>query len=151
MPQSRQFAPKPVANTKQSCRIQSKSTPPSTISLRRWHWSTKMKAHLPITVQPTKALVRLLRDQGKNLNRNQPMQIHDVLYTGDEGGITCNITPSRQSKEVILCSLTQLEIMGYSPLEIEMRVYQRARSARLARERSGGPFSFTIKPRSMKR
>lgn len=105
-----------------------------------------MKAHLPIPVRPGEALVHVLRKQGISLGRGQVLHIRNVFYAGDEGGITCDVTPPGQEKQPVLCSLTHLEVVGDSPLVKEMRSYQQRRSAKLARQPSR-PFSFTVKPR----
>lgn len=109
-----------------------------------------MKAHLPIPVRATEALMRMLRKQGVNLKRSQSLQIRDAFYMGDEGGITCDITPHDQSPQVMLCSLTHLEIVGDSPLAKEMRAYQQRRATQLAKEQATS-FGFTLKPRARRR
>ncbi len=93
-----------------------------------------MKAELPIRVRPTRVLIKVLQQRGVNFGPNQALSIRSVSYAGDEGGITCDITPSGQSKQAILCSLTHLEIEDDGPLTKEMRAYQQMRSAQLARE-----------------
>ena len=49
---------------------------------------TKMKTHLPISARGTGGLVRSLRNDGIKMTSRQ-VQIVDVLYFGDEGGILC--------------------------------------------------------------
>jgi hypothetical protein len=93
-----------------------------------------LKEHLPVQVRPTKALIQVLRKQGLNLSRGQSLQIRNIFYAGDEGGITCDITPPGKEKQPVLCSLTHLEIQGSSPLEKDMQVYQQLRLKRLARQ-----------------
>ena len=109
-----------------------------------------MKAHLPIPVRATEALMRMLRKQGMNLKRGQRLHIREVFYMGDEGGITCDITPSDQSQQVMLCSLTHLEVVGDRPLAKEMRAYQKRRATKLAKEQATS-FGFKIKPRARRR
>jgi hypothetical protein len=54
----------------------------------------KVKFALPITARPTKELVNALKKQGVQLDRYRDVQIKGVHYNmGDEGGITCDITP----------------------------------------------------------
>jgi len=48
----------------------------------------KMKSALPITTRPTKNLVKTLKKQGMPLDPYLDVQIRDVYYMGDEGGIT---------------------------------------------------------------
>ncbi len=44
-------------------------------------------------LSPFGAYVRALRERGVKIARNQELQIQDVLYLGDEGGISCNVKP----------------------------------------------------------
>jgi hypothetical protein len=92
----------------------------------------KMKEYLPIIVRPSCALVKMLRRQGFNVDRYKPMEIHSVFYMSNEAGIACDITPKGRDKKVI-CSLTQLEVMGVDALADEMRAYQKERIKKLAR------------------
>jgi hypothetical protein len=108
----------------------------------------KMEKHLPILVRPTSALVKMLRRQGINVDRYKLLEIHRVLYMGNEAGIACDITPKGREKNAVICSLTQLDVMGTDALAEEMRAYQKERIKNLApfpgNER---PMSFTITPR----
>ncbi len=110
----------------------------------------KMKSALPLTARPTKTLIRALRQQGITVSSGQALTIKDVLYVGDEGGISCAIAPPGKPKEVLICSLTHLEIEGSNPLAKAMRSYQQKRSAKLARQQRT-PSSFTIRARSKPR
>jgi hypothetical protein len=94
----------------------------------------KMRAHLPISVRPTPALVKLARKQGLGIQRNDSLQIRSVFYLGDEGGIMCDITPHVNSGEALVCSLTHLEVVGDDSLAREMRAYQQQRSRKLGRQ-----------------
>jgi hypothetical protein len=112
----------------------------------------RMEAHLPIPARPTGAYIRALREQGVKIAPDQELQIQDVLYLGDEGGISCNVTPSKDAKEAIIVSLTHLRVRRQHPLAQEIRAYQRERTRRLAQ--SGGPREpshFTVRPRRRKR
>ena len=111
----------------------------------------QMEAQLPIPARPTGAYIRAMRDQGVKVKRSQPLQIKRVLYSGDEGGIMCDVTPS-EAKQAQLVSLTHLEINPHHPLAREIRAYQRERTKRL--KQSGGPgkpSSFTIRPRKKRK
>lgn len=108
----------------------------------------KMEAQLPIPARPTGAFLRAMRDRGVKVATNQELQIQNVLYLGDEGGIACNVTPSRDAREVQIVSITHLEIDPNHPLAPEIRAYQVERTRKIAR--SGGlrrPVVTTIKPR----
>lgn len=95
----------------------------------------KIKAALPMTMQPTKALIRIMRQHGVSVSPGQALTVKDVLYMGDEGGISCAITPPGKPKEVLVCSLTQLEVARNNPLSREMRTYQQKRQVELARQK----------------
>ena len=113
----------------------------------------KMKAQLPIPARPTGAYIRAMREQrGVKIAHDQELQIKQVLYLGDEGGIACDVTPSRDAKEAVVVSLTHLRVHRQHPLAQEIRAYQRERTRRLAQ--SGGPREpshFTVRPRKKRR
>ena len=106
-----------------------------------------MKANLPITARPTKELLKSLRKQGYPINDRRTLSIRSVLYGGDEMGIGCDITPPGQLKQALICSVTQLEILGDTPLTNEIRAYQQQRKANLARRPDSAPSSHVIKPK----
>lgn len=111
----------------------------------------KMKKRLPITIRPSSALVKGLRRQGINVDRYKPLEIHSVLYMGNEAGIACDITPRGREQTPVICSLTQLEVIGTDALAEEMRAYQKERIRNLARYPGNErPMSFTITPRKKK-
>ena len=104
----------------------------------------KMKEDLPILIRPSSALVKMLRRQGVNVDRYKPLEIHSVFYMGNEAGIACDITPKGRDKKVI-CSLTQLEVIGADALADEMRAYQKERIKNLARiPGNEGPMGLTV-------
>jgi hypothetical protein len=96
----------------------------------------RMKTALPIPARPTRQLVGLLRSKGLSFGPNPRLEIKDVYYAGDEGGITCDVTPPG-SKEVVVCSVTHLRIHPRHPLAAEIRAYQETRVRRLAGWGSG--------------
>jgi hypothetical protein len=95
----------------------------------------QMEARLPIPAFPTKELAQALRQHGAKLSVNRAVFIQQVLYGGDEGGITCDITPTRDAKVASLVSLTHLRLPPDHPLARDVRAYQRARVRRIARSR----------------
>ncbi len=109
----------------------------------------KMEASLPIPVRPTNATIRAIQAQGVKIARNQDLSIKAVFYLGDEGGISCDITPP-DMKTPIVCSITQLRIKSNHPLAEEIRTYQMKRTKRL-RQAGREPTTFTVKPRKKKR
>ena len=113
---------------------------------------SKMEAHLPIPARPTGAFIRAMREQGIKIARDQELQIKHVLYLGDEAGISCDVTLSRDAEEAIIVSLTHLRVRRQHPLAQEIRAYQRERTRRLAQ--SGGPSEpshCTVRPRKKRR
>jgi len=78
------------------------------------------------------------------------LEIHSVLYLGNEAGIACDITPKGREKTPVICSLTQLEVMGTDALAEEMKAYQQERIKNLARYPGNTPIGFTVTPRHKK-
>ncbi len=112
----------------------------------------QMEAHLPIPAQPTSSYIRAMRDRGGKVKSSQKLQIKNLFYTGDEGGIICDVTLSSDAKEVLLVSLTHLKIDPHHPLAREIRAYQRERTQHIAQSgRSSQPASFTIRPREKRK
>jgi len=107
----------------------------------------KMNANLPIIVRPNTALVKILRKKGINADRYKPLEIHNAIYMGNEGGISCDVTPKGQEKVAFICSLTQLEVMGDDDLAQEMKAYQQKRLKSLAQHGANMPMTFTLNPR----
>lgn len=107
----------------------------------------KMKAQLPMPAYPTEAVVHSLRQGNPNITTKQELQIQDILYLGDEGGIACAIY--LPEKEVMtVTSLTHLRIPASHPLAREISAYQAKRTQKLAKMQGPGkPARFTIKPR----
>ena len=107
----------------------------------------KMESQFPIPVRPTGPYIRMMRERGIKIKRNERLQIKRVLYLGDEGGIICDVTPNPDAKEVYLVSLTHLEVEQHHPLARDIRAYQKKRNRRIAQSnQSGQPGSFTIFP-----
>jgi len=98
----------------------------------------KMEAQLPIPARPTGACVRALQEQGVETCRDQVLQIRRVFYFGDEGGISCDVTPSRDAEQALVVSITHLRIDPRHPLWSEIRAYQRQRSIGIAQPRTWG-------------
>ena len=91
----------------------------------------EMEAELPIPVRPTSALVRMLRQHEVKISRDRELEIKRVFYMGNEGGISCDVTPPGMEKTPIICSLTHLRVSARHPLAEEIRVYQRERASKL--------------------
>ncbi len=105
-----------------------------------------MKEHLPMPALATDGLVRSMKRNLPELKRNRQLVIKSVLYSGDEGGIMCDITPDG-SKSAVLCSLTHIEIPADHPLAAKIQAYQQTRVLKLAALGAGQPQRFTLRPR----
>jgi hypothetical protein len=92
----------------------------------------KMEAQLPIPATPTSELVRTLRSKALKIALDRALFIKRVFYLGDEGGIMCDVTPTRDAKEVYVVSLTHLRVAPNHPLSRDIRAYQRTRVRRIA-------------------
>lgn len=92
----------------------------------------KMNLLLPFKVYPTKRLLEMLEDRGSNLKANQEIEVIDLLYHEDAGGIVCCLESLPEDKEAIVISLTHLTIPDENPLAREIRAYQKKRTIRLA-------------------
>jgi hypothetical protein len=105
----------------------------------------EIQANSPISARASKDLLKMLRKQGLPISDRQTLLIKSVFYGGDEMGIACNITPPGKHKQVVICSLTQLEIIGTSTLLDEMRICQEVRKKKLAQLPDSAPGSITIR------
>lgn len=111
----------------------------------------KMEATLPISARPTGALIQTMKSHGVKITRNQALPIKRVFYLGDEGGISCEVTPPGM-KEPIICSITHITIDPSHPLAAEIQAYQTERVKRLARAGGfGKPAHFTVRPRKKRK
>ena len=92
----------------------------------------KIEAQLPIPATPTSATIRQLRTQGLKISAGRVLFIQRVFYGGDEGGILCDVTPTKDAKSVLVISLTHLRVAPNHPLSRDIRAYQQRRIKRLA-------------------
>lgn len=95
----------------------------------------QMEAQLPIPALATPALVHTLRNSGVKIASLRRVQIEQVLYLGDEGGIACGITFPGQADNAVVVSLTHLRLPSHHPLAQAVRAYQSDRTRKLARDR----------------
>ena len=92
----------------------------------------KIEAQLPIPATPTSALVQQLRPKGLKISAQRVLFISRVFYMGDDGGIMCDETPTKDAREAYVVSLTHLRIAPNHPLAHDIRAYQRERVRRIA-------------------
>ncbi|NJN31169.1 MAG: hypothetical protein HC824_12600 [Synechococcales cyanobacterium RM1_1_8] len=81
------------------------------ISLKR-----RLEASLPFKVCPSKQLLKMMKNKGTPM-RDEDYEVGKVLYSGDEGGITCMLKGSVTDKEIVGASMTHLIIDPEHPLE----------------------------------
>ena len=110
----------------------------------------KLAANVPITVTPTKQLVKTLRQQGETIDPKQSYEIDSVLYSGDMGGITCVLKGGEDGKSAYVVSITHLTIDPDHPLAPEVEAYQQQRARMLAIQDSKGFAAELLAARSAK-
>ena len=93
----------------------------------------KLKSHLPIPAKATDALIRSLRSSSINISSNTGIEIKDVMYMGDEGGICCALRVIDQEGVAFVVSITNLRLLNIHPLSPDVRAYQTLRTKKLAR------------------
>ncbi len=94
----------------------------------------QMAAQVPIPALATPALVHTLRKSGVKIAVRRQVQIEQVLYLGDEGGIGCGITFPGQADNAVVVSLTHLRLPPHHPLAPAVRAYQSERTRKLGRD-----------------
>jgi len=95
----------------------------------------KLKTHLPIPVKATEALIRNLRPNSINISSDAHIEITDVMYMGDEGGICCALRVIDQEEVALVVSITNPRLLNTHPLSPDVRAYQTLRTKKLARNR----------------
>jgi hypothetical protein len=91
-----------------------------------------MKNGLPIPAYPSKGLISQLKQRNIKIKADQRLEIIDVYYCGDVGGISCFLKFPFKIEENYVISLTHLRPMSHHPLAREIRRYQLHRVRRLA-------------------
>ena len=94
----------------------------------------KLKANLPIPAKATDALIHNLRNNSINISPKTSIEIADVMYMGDEGGICCALKVTDQEEVAVVVSLTHLRLLNVNPLSSDVRAYQTLRTKKLARK-----------------
>jgi hypothetical protein len=95
----------------------------------------KLKTHLPIPAKATDALIRNLRNSSINISPNAHIEIADVMYMGDEGGICCALKVTDQEEVAVVVSLTHLRLPNTNALSPDVLAYQTLRTKKLSRSR----------------
>lgn len=112
----------------------------------------KLKASLPIQVEPSPELVKLARKNGWAIAPKQRLTVEDVHYMSDMGGISCAIQSIVGEKEALIVSLTHLEFDASHPLAAEVKAYQQRRVRGIAlQNRRGFAEQLMSRERSVRR
>lgn len=91
----------------------------------------EIKQQLPIPAKIPRQLAKTFQEKGRSFKENQDVVIKSVLYSGDAGGIICDIS-ERNQNEAVLCSITNLKIDPKHPLYKKINEYQTKRSINLS-------------------
>lgn len=91
-----------------------------------------------------------MRQHDVKLTRDQELSIKRMFYLGDEGSISCDVTPPGMEKTPIICLITHIEISLDYPLAQEIRAYQTVRARKLG-QAGREPTSFTVRVCGRKR
>jgi len=83
----------------------------------------KLKSHLPIPAKATDMLIRNLRANSINISFNSSIEITDVMYMGDDGGICCALKVIDQEEVAVVVSITNLRLPNTHPLSPDVRAY----------------------------
>ena len=95
-----------------------------------------IEANLPIPVRLNERGLNSFQEQGKYISNNDELlQVEDVMYMGDVAGILCTIEyqmDSDHDKEILITSITHLNVHSSHPLAEEIKRYQKMRIASMA-------------------
>ena len=89
----------------------------------------KLKTHLPIPAKPTDILIRQLG----TISPDSQIEVTDVMYMGDEGGICCALKVINQEEVAFVVSITHLRFLKTNPFLQDIRAYQTLRIKKLAK------------------
>ena len=105
----------------------------------------KLRTALPFPARIPPALMVSLRGRSPTAEIGANCKVKDILYTGDEGGILCNVVfDEEELEEVFLVSITQLAFDRRLPFAHDIEVYQKHRIKRIRRD--GARERFGISP-----
>ena len=100
----------------------------------------KLRAALPLSAMASPPLLATVREGSPGLDLPSRCRITRVDYAGDEGGIMCQLDFGLgDGREVVFASITHLIFDPRQPLGREIAAYQKHRTKRLRRGRSGLP------------
>ena len=91
---------------------------------------TALRACLPFEVRLTPALLSHLRSRAESATMAERQLVREVSYLGDEGGIVCHLDGGG-GREVVIASLTHLQVPAAVPVAAAVARYQKHRIKRL--------------------
>ncbi len=94
----------------------------------------QMKAHLPIPVYAGHPFIQMMREKSIRIKSKHRLQIEQVFYGGDEGGILCGLRGIADEERDYVVSLTHVKMTERHPLTRAIKAYQRARRKALAQQ-----------------
>ena len=111
----------------------------------------EMEESLPIAVRFTEHGIKGLQQQLPDLEitKDKIFTIEKLLYSGDMGGILCNISSADNEKQTII-SITHLKVDPSHPLADKVQQYQKKRTLALAIA-NGGTRRSAAKPKRKRR
>ena len=72
-----------------------------------------------------------MREKGIRLKSKRRLQIEQVFYAGDDGGIMCGLKGIEDEQRAYVVSITHIKIVPRHPLRQAIKAYQRLRRTRL--------------------
>ena len=98
---------------------------------------TRLQAALPVPAHMTPELAATLRTSETAMEIPAACSIIALHYTGNEGGIVCQLDVATATGNVVYTSITHLRFDPRLPLAREIAAYQKHRVKRLRRQPPG--------------
>jgi hypothetical protein len=95
----------------------------------------EMDANLPVPARLSQSLKGMIRRQVAPITPPEQCQVVEVLYMGDEGGISCRLDLDGQdAHDPIIVSITHLNFDKRCPLYRQIDGYQKHRVKKLKKQ-----------------
>jgi hypothetical protein len=96
----------------------------------------RLEETLPFRVRAGFQLRNMMKENGIEVDEEKWFVVDSILYTGDMGGISCNLIT--EGEKPFICSITHMKIDPEHPLAAEVKDYQQQRIESLKRSERGG-------------
>lgn len=93
-----------------------------------------LKAAVPFDVELLPALIDYLRAENLTAEVKTRQSVSDLSYAGDEGGIVCHLSPSAETRQALVVSLTHVRVPCSMPLSAAVASYQKHRVKKLKKQ-----------------